>query len=153
MLAALRQQGRLGAVGIGETGIVQQAAAGSMTAVADDPFGHPNRLSQPPPALGHSAQHQRRCRVLHGMEVQKKIDRIVKRSQRPGAGQFDRVAGAVQNLGRPDPVEVLVNEPRSTGTARIEALIGRHIREAQCQLSAYRPYSLAEQEVQGDGAA
>jgi hypothetical protein len=91
--------------------------------------------------------------MLHRMEIQQQIDRVVERSQRSGAGQFDRVAGTVQHLGRPEPVEILIDEPGCAGTARIEAPIGRHVGEAQRQPSAYRPYAMAEQEVERYGAA
>ena len=91
--------------------------------------------------------------MLHRMEVEQQIDRVVERPQRSGAGQFDRVARTVQYLGRPEPVEILIDEPGRARAVWIEAPIGRHVGEAQRQPPARWTHAVAEQEVERYGAA
>ncbi len=98
-------------------------------------------------------QHQRRGRVLHRMQVEQEVGAVHYRPQRAGALKFERVAWAVERVGLPEAVEVLVDVARRHRVARIELAIRRDIVEGEGQPAAPRLDAGAKQLVERDHAA
>ncbi len=87
------------------------------------------------------------------MDVEQEIGGVDKRTQGAGAGEFGRLARAVEGGLVPQPVEILVDKARDDRIARIETAIGGDIVEGQGQPSLARPQPGAEQPVEGDRPA
>ena len=153
MLAAFHQQRVLRAGRIAEAAIVAHAQAGLVALVGHDRRRHADFGSKLA-ALGERAgQHQRRRGLLHRMQVKQQIDLGQQRLDLAGAVQFDRTARAVQRIGAPDAVHVLIDEARGGRVIGIEARIGGDVAEDQGQPAFGRHEFLAQQQVERMGAA
>src|SRR5690606_30475076 len=87
------------------------------------------------------------------MQVQQQVDLGDQRFDLAGAVELDRTALAVQRIGAPDAVHVLVDEARGDRLLGIEAQIGRHVAEDHGKPAPDRTELLAQQQVQRMGAA
>ena len=87
------------------------------------------------------------------MKVEQKVGPIVERPQLARTREFARCSRAVENLGVPQPVEILVEAPRGEGIAGVERLVSRSVGEDQGQCAAHRPETAAQQPVERDRAA
>jgi hypothetical protein len=153
MLAAFDQQRRLVARLVGERAIVAHAPPGGVAAIHHDGLRHPHREREVAPFPHRTAQPERRRRVLHRVDVEQEIDAVDQRPQLASPGQLRRLARPFERARVPQPVEVLIDEARRVGLARIEALEGGHVGEAQGQHAAGRSDCVLEQKIEHDRAA
>ena len=119
--------------------------------------GHHQRRRPEPqrhPFRGLRADQQQRVRrPQHRMQVEHHIGAFQQRPQHPGAAQFGRPAGALQQLPVPDTVEILFEEPAGGWVFGREARIGVKICEDQRQPAGNWPQPRAQPTVQQDGTA
>ena len=87
------------------------------------------------------------------MKVEQEVGAIVERPQLARTRELARCARAVENLGVPQPVEVLVEAARGEGIAGVERLVSGSVGEDQRQRAARRPEAAAQQPVERDRAA
>ena len=119
-------------------GIVDQAPAAGMAVIGDDQLGTPtpNARSRPfgdvPHRISGSDGHSIECRSSSTST------RVDQRADLARAVEFDRMARAVQHGRVPHAVDVLVDEARCGGLARIEAFERGEIDEAEGQPAARR---------------
>ena len=153
MLAAFDQQCVARVPGIVEERVVAQAFARRVSAVDDDVLRDAQRLRELHTLALPAGHRERRAPVGHRMEIEQKVDAVVKRTQRARAGQVGGLPRAVQHFGGPQPVEILVDAPRPERIGPVEGLIGVDVREAHRKRAARRPEVLGEQPVERDGPA
>ena len=91
--------------------------------------------------------------MLHGVDVEQQIDGVNQRADFPRTPEFDAVAGAIENLGRPEAVEILVDVARDDGVGGVESAVCSDVHEGEGELAPVRPHSLAQQVVDGMRAA
>src|SRR3546814_8889844 len=82
------------------------------------------------------------------MQIEQQVNFADQRLDLAGALQLDAVALAVQCVGAPDAVHVLVDEAGRGRLVRVEARIGGDIAEDQGQLAARGAEFLAQQQVE-----
>ena len=87
------------------------------------------------------------------MHVEQEIRLLEHGAELAGARKLDALPRPLQGLQRPHAVEVLIDEARCAGVFRVEALIGGDVGKGERQHAPPRPDTLAEQEVERDGAA
>ena len=94
---------------IAECRVVAQPGAGSVARVTDDVDRRRDFGGKPPALVQGTREHQRSRRMLHGMDVEQQIDGVHQRADFPRSPELDTVAGTVENIGRPEAVEILVD--------------------------------------------
>ena len=153
VLAAFDQQRIARIVGVVEERVVAQPLAGRVAAVDDDVLGRAERLRELDALALPAGHRERRAAIGHRMQVEQVVDAIVERAQFARAGEIGGLPRAVQHLGGPQPVEVLVDAARRERIGGIERFVGGDVGEADRQRAARRPEFLGEQPVERDRAA
>ena len=113
----------------------------------------PTVEGESPALVVASREHQCRRRVLHGMDVKQEIDGIYQRADFPCASELHAVAGAVEHLGGPETVEILIDVARCGGIDRIEPRVGGCVHEGEGELAAGRVDLFVHQITEGVRAA
>ena len=138
---------------VAECAVVAHAAAAGMALVADHERRERDLAREAAAFLERPRDGERRGLVLHRMDVEQQIRGLDDGPQFARAAQLGRRGGAIQPLGRPDAVEILVHVARLAGHLRIEVLVGEDVAEGEGERAACRAEPLAEQPVERDRAA
>ena len=69
------------------------------------------------------------------------------------AAQLGAVAWAIEHVGRPDSVEILIDEAGCRRIVRIESLIGGDVREGERQRSPLALHIVPQEQVERDRPA
>ena len=143
-----------GSTGSSNARVVAQPLAGRMAGVDHDVLGQADRVREfqslaaavrPAPAAGtdrssSAGRAGSRCRRRRGRSSRARARSRVWR-------------GAVEHVGRPQPVEVLVHAARRERIGGVERAERVDVGEHERQRAAHRPHVLAQQPVVGDRAA
>lgn len=88
------------------------------------------------------------------MKIEQKVHRIDDGPHRAGAAQLARIARhVIERLRGPYAIEVLIDEARCIGLARIETRVSIDVRERERELAAPRAQFGTQQGIDDDRAA
>jgi competence protein ComEC len=153
VLAAFDQQRAARVVGVVEERVVAQPAARFMSGIDDDVLRQPHVVRQRDAFRLPPGEGQRRTGIGHRVQIEQVIGRVVAGPQGAGARQLARRPWRVEHVGRPQPVEVLVEAARRVGVGRVERPIGVDVGKDESQRAAGRAQARREQLGQRDRAA
>src|SRR6266705_307671 len=87
------------------------------------------------------------------MQVEQIVDVVVDRTQLARARQLDARTRAIEHLGRPEPVEVLVDAARREGIGGVEPVVCGNVGEDQRQDATERAQSFAQESIERNRTA
>ena len=153
MLAAFDQQCAARIVLVVEERVVAQPPARRVPAVDHDMAGRAHRSSEREPLAPQTRHRQRRAGLGHRMQVEQMVDAIVEGSQLARSLELGALARAFEHVGRPQPVEILVDAARRERVTRVETQVRVDIGEDDRQRAARRAHVLAHRPIERNRAA
>ena len=153
VLAAFDQQGILGAAGVAEAAEISHPGPVGVAFVAHDVARNRDVEGEADSLVERPADHDRGAGLEHRVDVEEIVGCLDEGANRPRAAKFRAVARAVQRLGVPDPVEILVDEAGGVRPPGIEAQEGVDVREGQRERSARGAKAQPQQPVDDDRPA